>query len=52
MRRDRFCHGCPTRLNGFRADAGRPFPGRNRITTLELGESAATVPGLSASDFN
>ena len=38
-----------TRLNGFKAGA---FPGKNRVTTLDLVERAATVPGLSAVDFN
>jgi len=41
-----------TRLNGFKADAARIWPGRNRITSLDLIERAATVPGLSAVDFN
>ena len=41
-----------TRLNGFKADAARVWPGRNRITSLDLIERAATVPGLSAVDFN
>ena len=29
-----------TRLNGFKADAATAFPGRNRITTLDLVERA------------
>ena len=41
-----------TRLNGFKADAARVWPGKNRITALDLIERAATVPGLSAVDFN
>lgn len=41
-----------TRLNGFKSDAARIWPGRNRITALDLIERAATVPGLSAVDFN
>jgi xylose isomerase len=41
-----------TRLNGFKADAAQTWPGRNRITSLDLIERAATVPGLSAVDFN
>ncbi len=41
-----------TRLNGFKADAARVWPGRNRITSLDLMARAATVPGLSAVDFN
>jgi hypothetical protein len=36
----------------LRADAAQAFVGRNRITTLDLVERAATVPGLSAVDFN
>ena len=41
-----------TRLNGFKADAARAFPGRNRLTALDLMARAATVPGLSAVDLN
>ena len=41
-----------TRLNGFKADAAKVWPGRNRITSLDLIERAGTVPGLSAVDFN
>jgi xylose isomerase len=41
-----------TRLNGFKADAASFWPGRNRITALDLAARAATVPGLSAVDFN
>ena len=41
-----------TRLNGFKADAARVWPRRNRITSLDLIERAASVPGLSAVDFN
>lgn len=41
-----------TRLNGFKADAAKIWPGRNRITSLDLLERAATVEGLSAVDFN
>lgn len=41
-----------TRLNGFKADAAKVWPGRNRITSLDLMARAATVPGLSAVDFN
>ncbi len=44
--------GYATRLNGFKADAARVWPGRNRITALDLIERAATVPGLSAVDCN
>jgi xylose isomerase len=52
MPRDGHRHDYATRLNGFRADAARAFPGRNRVTTLDLVERAATVPGLSAVDVN
>lgn len=40
------------RLNAFRLGADRYWPGRNRITTLDLLERAATVPGLNAADLN
>ena len=41
-----------TRLNGFKANTAKVWPGRNRITSLDLLERAATVDGLSAVDFN
>ncbi len=41
-----------SRLNGFKANAALVWPGRNRISSLDLIERAATVPGLSAVDFN
>ena len=41
-----------TRLNGFKANAAKIWPGRNRITSLDLLERAATVDGLTAVDFN
>jgi xylose isomerase len=41
-----------TRLNGFRANAAEVWPGRNRITSLDLLERAASVAGLSAVDLN
>lgn len=41
-----------TRLNGFKANAAEIWPGRNRITSLDLIDRAATVSGLSAVDFN
>lgn len=41
-----------TRLNGFKANAAKVWPGRNRITSLDMLERAATVEGLSAVDFN
>jgi hypothetical protein len=35
-----------TRLNGFKADAARVWPGRNRITSLDLiGEAVAGTAG-------
>lgn len=40
------------RLNSFRVGAKDYWPGRNRVTTLDLLDRAATVPGLSAVDFN
>jgi len=41
-----------TRLNSFKADAAAHWPGRNRITALDLMRRAATVPGLAAVDCN
>jgi xylose isomerase len=41
-----------TRLNAFKADAATAFPGKNRITAIDMMARAATVPGLSAVDFN
>jgi L-rhamnose isomerase len=41
-----------TRLNGFKGGGAAVWQGRNRITSLDLIERAATVPGLSAVDFN
>jgi xylose isomerase len=52
MPRDGLRFDYATRLNGFKADAAKAFPGKNRVTTLDLVERAATVPGLSAVDFN
>lgn len=49
-RKTRFAYA--TRLNGFKANAAKVWPGRNRITSLDLLERAATVDGLSAVDFN
>ena len=49
-RKTRFAYA--TRLNGFKANAAKVWPGRNRITSLDLLERAATVEGLSAVDFN
>jgi xylose isomerase len=40
------------RLNAFRIGATEYWPGRNRITTLDLLERAATVEGLNAADLN
>jgi xylose isomerase len=52
MRRDGYRYAYATRLNAFRADAARAFPGLNRIGTPELLARAATVPGLAAVDLN
>ena len=52
MTQDKFSFAYATRLNGFKADAGKVWPDRNRITSLDLIARAATVPGLSAVDFN
>ena len=41
-----------TRLNGFKGGGPAVWQGRNRITSLDLIERAAKVPGLSAVDFN
>lgn len=49
-RKTRFAYA--TRLNGFKANAAKIWPGRNRITSLDMLERAATVDGLSAVDFN
>jgi xylose isomerase len=49
-RKTRFAYAA--RLNGFKADGAKAFPGRNRIGSLDLIERAATVPGLSTVDFN
>jgi xylose isomerase len=40
------------RLNAFKMDAARYWPGKNRITTIDLLERAATVEGLNAADLN
>ena len=40
------------RLNAFKMDAASYWPGKNRITTLDLLERAATVEGLNAADLN
>jgi xylose isomerase len=40
------------RLNSFKAGAESYWPGKNRITTSDLLERAATVPGLNAVDLN
>ncbi len=40
------------RLNAFKIGAGAYWPGRNRITALDLAERAATVDGLDAVDLN
>ncbi len=40
------------RLNAFKIGKERYWPGRNRITTIDLLERAATVKGLNAADLN
>jgi sugar phosphate isomerase/epimerase len=40
------------RLNAFRIGAARKWPDRNRITTIDLLERAASVAGLDAADLN
>jgi xylose isomerase len=40
------------RLNAFKMDAATYWPGKNRITTLDLLERAASVEGLNAADLN
>jgi xylose isomerase len=40
------------RLNSFKVGAEAYWPGKNRITTADLLERAATVPGLNAADLN
>ncbi|MDH6266676.1 xylose isomerase [Rhizobium sp. SG_E_25_P2] len=40
------------RLNAFKMDAARYWPGKNRVTTVDLIERAATVKGLNAADLN
>ena len=40
------------RLNSFKVGAARFWPGKNRITTVDLLERAAAVDGLNAADLN
>ncbi|MEM9049617.1 MAG: TIM barrel protein [Pseudomonadota bacterium] len=40
------------RLNAFRIGAERYWPGKNRITAMDLVDRAATVEGLAAADLN
>jgi xylose isomerase len=40
------------RLNAFKIGIKQKWPGRNRITTLDLLERASVVPGLNAADLN
>ncbi len=40
------------RLNSFKVGAAQFWPGKNRITTLDLLERAAAVEGLNAADLN
>ena len=41
-----------TRLNSFKSNAAAYWPGKNRVTALDLVARAATVPGLNAVDLN
>ena len=40
------------RLNSFKSGSEAYWPGKNRITALDLAARAATVPGLTAVDLN
>lgn len=40
------------RLNSFKSGAEAYWPGKNRITAIDLATRAATVPGLNAVDLN
>ncbi len=40
------------RLNAFKIGAAQKWPGRNRITTIDLLERAASVRGMNAADLN
>ena len=40
------------RLNSFKVGAEAYWPGKNRVTTADLLERAATVDGLNAADLN
>ena len=40
------------RLNSFKVGADAYWPGKNRVTTADLLERAATVEGLNAADLN
>ena len=40
------------RLNSFKSGAASYWPGKNRVTALDLVARAATVPGLNAVDLN
>ncbi|MDH3970221.1 MAG: hypothetical protein OEU56_24700, partial [Rhodospirillales bacterium] len=40
------------RLNSFKVGAEHYWPGKNRITTVDLLERAAAVDGLNAADLN
>jgi xylose isomerase len=40
------------RLNSFKSGAEKYWPGKNRLTALDLVSRAATVPGLNAVDLN
>ena len=43
---------CAARPNGFRTGAAAHWPGKNRVTILDLIDRAATVEGLDAVDLN
>ncbi|MBL0371374.1 TIM barrel protein [Rhizobium sp. KVB221] len=45
-------HRFAARLNAFKMDAAQYWPGKNRVTTVDLLERAATVEGLNAADLN
>jgi len=40
------------RLNAFKIGADKYWPGKNRITTVDMLTRASTVPGLNAVDYN
>ena len=50
--RDESPPGFAARLNSFKVGAEAYWPGKNRVTTADLLERAATVDGLNAADLN